>query len=129
MENIIENNLLIAKFMGAKFSLSSHSLWRHELWLPIHGVVNYTAIGSGNGKIIHYHDSWDWLMPVVEKIESLDSTSVVFETDNLVIITTIISKSPYKVKQHSSIGNQHSKIQAVYNTVVEFIKWYSNEQN
>jgi len=62
--NTIENNKLIAEFMGEKFTDSS-------------GVVqglNYKLIekkhGEGNNGF-RFHTSWDWLMPVVEKIEQV----------------------------------------------------------
>ena len=63
---IVESNKMIAKFMGAKFA--THAL-KGTCWLPTYGVCNVDTIELGKGKILEYHKSWDWLIPVVEKIE------------------------------------------------------------
>lgn len=84
-----------------------------------------------------YHTSWDWLMPVVDKIEHLFETTTQlprFEINSHVAYFAVFpsgepyvrwyagcySESPEKVKFNS-------KIEAVYYVCVEFIKWY-NEQ-
>ena len=54
-----------------------------------------------------YHESWDWLMPVVEKC--LD----VSNDDN--------------IEDFYSIQNVVPNIEATYQAVVEFIKEYNNE--
>lgn len=56
-DNQIIDNGLIAEFMGMKEHKGSHySIIKGE-WIP--------------NVELEYHESWDWLMPVVEKIESL----------------------------------------------------------
>ncbi len=58
-----------------------------------------------------YDTSWDWLMPVVEKIEGLGY----FYSDSdgeRIQVTNIQGKS---------------KIEATYKAVVEFIKWYNHD--
>jgi hypothetical protein len=69
-----------------------------------------------------YHTSWDWLMPVVEKIECThddkgDCFNVMMEAFECTI---------------SGLGltlclNGHTKMDATYKAVVEFIKEYNNE--
>ena len=103
MNNIIENNKLIAKFMG--------------LELPLKITEYSSLICSMNG---NYHKDCNWLMKVVEKIESLN---YVFE----------IKLTWCGIKQIEN-GNvivlrweeDKTKIEAVYNACVEFIKWYNN---
>ena len=51
-----KNNKLIAEFMGVYSKENGY---------------DYTKIGN---KGVSYHKSWDWLMPVIEKIESLGYT-------------------------------------------------------
>ncbi len=46
-----ENNKLIAKFMDTEITNNTKNI-----------------LGSS----LKYHSSWDWLMPVIEKIESLN---------------------------------------------------------
>lgn len=127
--NIIENNKLIASFMGGKFRGESRlNLVVNEIWLPMHGVCRFDKIESGSGKILHYHNSFDWLMPVVEKIESLE---------NYVIHQTFFNKREVVIKaeynrefKNISINYEqpNQKLQATYKAVVEFIKWYNHEQ-
>jgi hypothetical protein len=50
---IIESNRLIAEFMGFD---------RYSVILPIEGFLNKGP----------YHSSWDWLMPVIDRIEKID---------------------------------------------------------
>ena len=38
----------------------------NEMWLPIYGICNIGSIN--NGKILKYHNSWDWIIPVINKI-------------------------------------------------------------
>ena len=53
----IENNKLIAEFMGLIESSIDKKYWTEK-----------TKEGIGKGELVElkYHTSWDWLMPVVE---------------------------------------------------------------
>lgn len=55
----MEHNKLIAEFMGVKIGVDSYSYRPGQSDLLKEENLNY-------------HKSWDWLMTVVEKIESLD---------------------------------------------------------
>lgn len=73
-EEIIKGNKLIAEFMGAKYDKDVYfPVHPSDLWLPTYGIVNYTTVDYGNGKILEYHCSWNWLMPVVAKITKNES--------------------------------------------------------
>lgn len=68
---------------------------------------------------LRYDTSWDWLMPVVEKIET--------EKFSVMIIgkyTRIQRPHPYK---EFATDICDSKIQSAYKAVVEFIKWYNQQ--
>lgn len=79
-------------------------------------------------RLMHYHTSWDWLMPVVEKIESLGvSTDIHYfakpkiEQFGFNIGSTFIG---YNLDyDNSSTGK--TKIETAYISVVKFIKWYN----
>lgn len=60
---------------------------------------------------LEYEKSWDWLMPVVEKIHNLPFTGMNSDTWADVITLPI-----------------YSTIEEVYESVIVFIKWY-NENN
>lgn len=105
MSTIQEDNKLIAEFMGFEW---------YEINKP------YIAVREPNGGVKHFRTDWNWLMEVVEKIES---------------INFILPKQEYgqykamKIKDALIMKYKDlTKIEAVYNTCVEFIKWY-NEQN
>lgn len=63
---------------------------------------------------------WDWLMEVVEKIETDSGVSIV--GGPVKKPTCVIHLSTLKAIS----GQGNTKIEAVYKAVVEFIKWYNN---
>ena len=92
-----ENNKIIAEFMGLENTLQSY--------------YNY------NNSLIHkdrllFHSDWNWLMKIVEKIESLSN-------DKQVINWGRQSKTIFDFKL------TESKIEAVYNACLDCIKWYN----
>ena len=85
--------------------------------------MEYPNLGTkGDFSYLKYHKSWDWLMPVVEKIENLgyeffiveDRVKVSHNTDHS--IETIIDLT------------SRSKLNATYNAVVEFINQYNKNK-
>ena len=86
----MKNNKFIAEFM--------------ECTHPFNEITDATLYKVSQGTFeldeLKYHKSWDWLMPVVEKIYSLDAHIDFFRVINL---------------------------EATYKAVVEFIKQYNNE--
>lgn len=79
-----------------------------------------------------YHTSWDWLMPVVRKIESLN-----FEIDGVITSADVhIVYGDCRIVDEDGNGlfefYSHStdsgdKLGATYKAVVEYIKWYNNK--
>lgn len=67
--------------------------------------------------ISFYESSWDMLMPVVEKIESLAPTRVKIDCNEC----TIIGGRRFKV-------HTLKKINSVYQCVAQFIKWQSSQE-
>lgn len=65
-----------------------------------------------------YHSSWDWLMPVVEKIEK-EGANIIIGTNSV-----RISHDENEVYVAKSITGDvvQSKIQATYKTVVYYIR-------
>jgi len=102
---IVKGNTLIAKFLGVSEKVVIKYNKDPEIW-------------SCNVK---YHLSWEWLMPVVEKIESMGFDVLIkgiscnvcrILEDNDPIISWVC-------------GNRLDKIGLVYKTVIEFIKWHN----
>lgn len=81
----IEGNVLIAIFDG-KIKDEDSLWWRGFDFKQTHG---YVSVHQDN---LQYHSSWDWIMPVVEKIESLGykvrmcRKRVEIVSDNVVVI-------------------------------------------
>lgn len=108
MENIIENNRLIAKFMGLKEQTDPT-----ERWFGLFFDKGNRVGGSVKEPLL-YHSSWDWLMPVVDKI---------YDTYEY---TTYINN----LGQFSEGVWVNTKfIEITYETVVDFIKWFNSQQN
>ena len=93
----MKDNKLIAEFMGVKPPL-----------------------------YMEYHTSWDWLMPVVEKIGELYHT-ITIETNNESDQCVILCyKEDEKYRRIFEVGlTLH---EATYKAVVEFIKTYNDER-
>ena len=104
----IENNKLIAEFLGYIDNGCS------EDGFLIHQITNYDVEISS----LKYHEDWNWLMEVVEKIESLGYR---------IEIVKHICRIYLSNKETIIISENTPKIEAVYNAVVEFIKWYNNQ--
>lgn len=71
---------------------------------------------------MEYHSSWQWLMPVVDKIEKIGA-SVFIQNDACWI-------KPNFLKPKFTISNlsDNSKIEAVWLSVIEFINWYNEHK-
>jgi hypothetical protein len=122
-QEIIEGNKLIAEFMGG-FQKED------QMYIPDHEAECYKA------NCLAYDSSWDWLMPVVEKIENL---STPLKTGDNFYFRMIIIKDTVYIEQRNSrlskwepmiylTDTKRTKIKAVWLALVEFIKWY-NENN
>ena len=129
MENIIENNKIIAEFLDWEFDDLSETFET-----PFLKLVEPQTFGDEQFSCklqdfeLEFHSDWNWLMRVVEKIENLQ------DENNCAIYNVQIEQSFTEIiDNHTSetiIYNidADSKIEAVYDSCIEFIKWY-NEQN
>ena len=107
-EKIIEGNKLIAEFMGIKTKVYSDR-------------PTITRWKYGNSMLyetdLKYHSSWDWLMPVIYKIESFGFSATILDVGMCIAGKLIIER----------FGE--SKIEGTYYTIIEFIKWYNQQYN
>lgn len=117
-EQIIENNILLAKFMGFIDNGSS------EDGFLIHPNTNYDISISS----LNYNSDWNWLMQVVDKIES-----IIVDEDNSFNVT--IGATNYCVIQNSN-GELYesiedygdSKLMTTYIACTAFVKWYNQNK-
>lgn len=116
-EEIMAGNVLIAEFMGF---VKEDKFYKYIEW-----DENSDDFGGQfyiEPQNMYFNTSWDWIMPVVEKIN---------EIDNFKFRVEVCYKSCYIWDgdvQISVWGNCESTIIAVYKAVVEFIKWYNVSQ-
>jgi hypothetical protein len=102
-----ENNKLIAEF-DQKYSIGF-------------GLYDFDGCHYKLDEL-EFHKSWDWLMPAVDKIDSILSD------DNLVTITYNRCLIEWYEEGITFEGLGNTRIEATFNAVVEFIKAY-NKQN
>ena len=109
-----ENNKIIAEFMIKQEPTENFCVGSIGQEVGV-----FTGIKTEYFKYedLKFHSDWNWLMEVVEKIESLGN---VFNIDNKKVY--ILNNVAWCTAQ---VGE--TKIQAVYNACLEFSKWY-NEQ-
>ena len=93
----MKNNKIIAEFMGMTIDNNDKSM-----------MIFKTPQGNDIIYIdeLKYHSSWDWLMPVIEKIKE-------------------IRPLPDEHDDSFSWVCRSSDIEAEYNSIVEFIKEYN----
>ena len=116
--NTQENNKLIAEFMGMKYSDKrsfNDGEWTHSI-----------------KSLSRFHSDWNWLMPVVEKIESFqdgeDGDSMRGHLYNFRIEQHFVYILDGESMDVIIEMNGDSKRDATYNAVVEFIKQYNKNK-
>lgn len=132
---IIEGNKLIAEFMGwtldhhplggiickIKFKQYDELLDRFRLRTS---MVGYFCTPDD----LQFHSSWDWLMPVVEKIERGLEWKYSVETTHLLYgdgYETTIYDSGFATKLE--MPEEKIRITSVYKAVVEFVKYHNTK--
>jgi hypothetical protein len=139
----IENNKLIAEFMGAFVEELYNGKYRSSYLrangeTSCHTEISNKAIAERIAFCGNWHCSWDWLIPVVEKIEEINDPhhgyfGVYINSNGCIIQGTNLWKSlqaGYEGEPVYMINCIYpTKLEAVYNAVIGFIKWYNNEKN
>lgn len=127
----MKENKLIAEFMynGVPPLWTSPSYLDGKFWVSekFQGIENPDGNDLLTTSEMKFHSDWNWLMKVVDKIENLQ-----YKNNNYVFKVVIDYSSCYvydmvndEIITELSRG---SKIEAVYDTCVNFIKWH-NESN
>tara|TARA_R110002020_G_scaffold188551_1_gene387276 strand:- start:1400 stop:1747 length:348 start_codon:yes stop_codon:yes gene_type:complete len=112
--NTQENNKLIAEFMG--FQKTNIGWYDFQDSLPEYAhILN----GGNTFDTLQFEVSWDWLMPVIEKIESDER----YDVDILQYGTRITNNQKEIVNNIADISFD-KKIDHTYQAVVEFINQY-----
>lgn len=128
----IEGNKIIAEFVGGK-----EVDWFCERVIIIPFSDDLTLnnyITKAKAYMLDYeikfHDSWDWTMPVVNKINDMGKAFSLAIFKNYISLTVEKGGKFYKDFHFSHaeyITNEQTAKQAIFKLLVKFIKWY-NEQ-
>lgn len=109
----IQNNIKLATFMNEK--------------------VDDQGMGGYDWDDLEYHCSWDWLMPVVEKVMELCSSNNPerFCHKFFIGVTSInIKMERNRVFTHiDQYYIEQTKMEAIYKAMVEFVEWYNEGRN
>ena len=141
---VIQNNILIAEFMGGKpanqvkdnpiayifpFEFGWQETW-DEGGFQGSGASSCWDIGD-----LQYHSSWDWLMPVIEKIEQnnfVDIPTLLFGNYSCNIMKLDRKEFPkfegWEAGDNEINTHSTSKIEAVYKAVIEFVKYHNEKK-
>lgn len=129
-----ENNILIAKFLEWEFNeiefIAPENTFSRLIPFNFKSAKErgrYFKSSIYKVNELLFHSSWDWLMPVVEKIERYlyEEQATEFKIDIFSGASIYIPST--KTHIHYSY-NESSKIESVYNAVIEFIKWYNENK-
>jgi hypothetical protein len=115
MINTTKNNKLLAEFMGCY--QNNEGFWGFEN-TPNHKTWN-------NDRFLDctkYDTDWNWLMEVVEKIESLGYDVFI---NTCVCRITDVGQNMF---EDIECFVNNNKRQATYNACVEFVEWYNNQK-
>ena len=126
-----DKNKLIADFMGLIPIDNQDEL----SWYYVEDEVYFNNDFRYNNQIeyttsdmLPYKESWDWLMPVVEKIQHLDNefeVNVNFKIELTGAVELYINHKRVFGMTAFEVG---TLIDAVYEAIIEFIKWYNKNK-
>lgn len=109
-----EGNRLIAEFMGLKIRWAEYP----------DPSLNRLEVDKGYWTECLYHSSWDWLMPVVEKI-------CYIEISDQYVRIEIVPGGYVKIENlkdtpiFTNVAKEGSLIAAIWKAVVKFIQWHN----
>lgn len=105
----MNDNKLIAEFMEHEILYRPYSK----------GFIQLSETEVCDVDDLKYHTSWDWLMPVVEKIESLRDPK-----DNAYRFTIDMCNAQIEETNIEMLGGVN-KLDTTYDAVVQFINQYN----
>ena len=111
-QEILDGNKLIAEFMEFKKFSKSHyecNIANGSYLLPPFAM--------------QFHTSWDWLMPVVEKVDQTGASVIIGRMFcEIKYIDPLDENKTFDIRIASGV-----KINAVNGALIEFIKWYNEK--
>ena len=133
MEKIVESNRIIAEFMElpAKPLGYYENIWNQSVIREIDGSARIASLFKPEQ--MGYHTSWSWLMPVIEKIETLvfnkdcgDGVSVSFRYVVEIKSTYCCIEADNTLTTYQGFRTfDDNKLSSTYISVLKFLRWYN----
>jgi hypothetical protein len=132
-EETVRGNTLMAEFMGGVYKTSPVTLEidKTRIYLGEDEVMFFTAPNTASFNSyswayqyqLQYNISWDWLMPVVEKIQK--ELKVMISINFWSWGATECKIYPNEVGSEEKEAETETSITSTWLAVLEFIKWYN----
>lgn len=90
-------------------------------------IAEFMKKGKIHPNDLKYHSSWDWLMPVVEKIEQRFIDNQDAESGFSIRIEAYLCVIEGMLGNQISEGFEDKKILSVWKAIVDFIEWYNSQ--
>ena len=139
-KEILEGNVLIAEFMGwkvvtgdkIKLPYKNHYFGINPITKRIYNSVNsedYNECWTKVALYVKYNSSWDWLMPVVQKV-----TKLIQDKQYIPIGKYQEYKEQYdiyeeqwrKLFDYQAYNFFKADIESIYKAMISFIEWYNH---
>lgn len=127
--NTTENNKKIAEFLGWETDevevIAPKSL---EVIVPFETVKGFFTTSVFKHDELKFHNDWNWLLLVAEKIETV-------ETKDGRTFTIDIHKDNVIINQYGKYNNEiivtegGTRIENLYKACIEFVEWWNKEQS
>ena len=126
----MESNRIIADFIGAVQTYKPY-VNTDDMEYDMYGVIPTIEDGENEKHYflpqeMLFDTDWNWLMVVVEKIENIEDENRCSKY-NFEMVQTFVEIIDNNNSDTIVEIDKNTKIQATYKAVVEFIKWYNNQ--
>lgn len=122
----VSGSALIAEFLGSKFINDAPEDYPNGYYYQPEGIEDDCPTGIPEDWC--FESSWDWLMPVVEKIEKEFTVKIIRYSDELSNVCEIETTDNEPLQITYIFGYDYdgkTKMSVVFDAVVDFIKWWN----
>lgn len=134
-KEIVDGNKLIAEFMGFKKRTDLHTRGALFMQAPAPDGVTYSPCyivdkaDDPHDEFLElkYNSSWDWLMPVIEKITKIEDGKFSVDISSVGMWACFIKRDDVFEKNIVDYGGFTPIIMNAFKSVVGFIEWYNTK--
>lgn len=119
-QEIINGNILIAKFMGATTLDETCRLSDPSLCLNMIHPINNDGLEYVSINALRYNSNWSWLMPCFDKLRSCQCNYRISEQGCMIFSWD----STFHMECYTE-----TTIIACFKVLIEFIKWFNKKNN